>query len=274
MHRAPEERDDEREQNEARAEAVARNQAREAAVRDGADSDARIERTTGEHGRRCAHPAAGHDLGPRPGHVERALKQTLRIGAQLVADRGARHARRIDARAGTGTRDDLLPADPAGVVAVAIVEPRGRATRQLRARVDDLESRRVQTGLARREREHAPDRAQGEPPAAHRERQVLPDRSGELLRVDAGAVRVDGRLCLERRDLRHVEHIEDVDPPARRLDAAVAVDREVAERMRERRYREHERPERGREQQDPLHVRLPVGVSTGPGGCRRPARVG
>src|SRR5262249_5705077 len=62
------------------------------------------------------------------------------------------------------------------------------------------------------------------------------------------------RAGLERRDLRHVEHIEDVDARARDLDSAEAVDREVAERVRLRGDRREQRRREADDERDPLHA--------------------
>src|SRR5439155_14028478 len=80
-----------------------------------------------------------------------------------------------------------------------------------------------------------------------------------------GQARVGGdpsRVCagidaagLERGDLRHVEHVPDVEPWSGDLDAAEAVDREVTERMRRGLSREGERRNRKGEKREPLHRR-------------------
>ena len=58
---------------------------------------------------------------------------------------------------------------------------------------------------------------------------------------------------LERRNLRQVEHVDDVHARPRDLDPAEAVDREVAERMRRRSNGNDERCHRNEEEDEPLH---------------------
>src|SRR5439155_11602292 len=136
--------------DEARAEPVLRDQAGEAAVGDGPDADPRPECLPGEDFRRNAGPATGHDLGAGLGNAERALQEVLRIGTKLVADRLARHARRVETGIGARPNNDLLPADPLAEVRIAVVEPRRLAAPKRLALIDDLEPGRVQAGLARR----------------------------------------------------------------------------------------------------------------------------
>ena len=145
--------------------------------------------------------------------VEWALEQVLRVGAELVA-----RAMRVRAD------HDLLPPDPAGVVRVAVGD-RGRAVEQ-RPLQHDLQPCRVQAAGAEwvRERGAARDEAR----RATVDGQV---RAG----CDPACVRASVDLPgLEGRDLGHVQHVEDVEPVARDLDPAEAVDGEVAERVRER----------------------------------------
>src|SRR5262245_16471927 len=80
--------------------------------------------------------------------------------------------------------------------------------------------------------------------------------NGELRAVrDATGMRAWIDLTgLERRDLRQVEDVHDVDARPGQLDAAEPVDREVAERVRggDRRY--DQGGEHGEEEDDALHA--------------------
>ncbi len=67
-------------------------------------------------------------------------------------------------------------------------------------------------------------------------------------------VRIDA-TGLERRDLGQIQHVADVEPRARGLDPAEAVDREVAERVRRRERRERERRGRESKEHEPPHRR-------------------
>src|SRR2546429_207005 len=78
------------------------------------------------------------------------------------------------------------------------------------------------------------------------------------MRVRSDAPSVCARVYatgLEGGDLRHVEHIPDVEPRSGDLDPAEAVDREVPERVRRRLRRERERGDRDGEKREPLHRR-------------------
>src|SRR5204862_6212016 len=94
------------------------------------------------------------------------------------------------------------------------------------------ESGRAEAGLAGRKGEDVLHRRETDRRPADGGVDVTGERVGELGAVDGLTLRVDLRLGLEGRDLGHVEHVEDVETVARGLDPAVAVDREVAERVR------------------------------------------
>src|SRR5205823_9665252 len=130
---------DQRQEDEAGAESVLRDQAGEAAVGDGPDADARPERFPGEDVWRNAGTATEHHLGAGLGNAERALQEVLRIGTKLVADRLARHARRVETGIGARPNDDLLPADPLAEVRIAVVEPRWLVAPKRLALIHDLE---------------------------------------------------------------------------------------------------------------------------------------
>src|SRR5581483_11780063 len=110
-----------------------------------------------------ARARAGLEPEVRRRHVERALQEVLRVGEELVADRLPGRARRDEPCAGAGLDDDLLPADPAREVLVAVLDVRRAGDR--RRDEDRLEPRRVEPGLAGREREDVAQRAQRQPAA-------------------------------------------------------------------------------------------------------------
>ena len=83
------------------------------------------------------------------------------------------------------------------------------------------------------------ERAEARRPSVHGQTRPGGDPARIGTRVDAA-----GLLRLEGRDLGHVEDVTDVDPVARDLDPAEAVDREVAERVRGRARRGRERDQR------------------------------
>ena len=126
VRRAPEHRDQQREQHEPGAELLVSDQAREAAVR---DAVGRLERTAASQPRRRV--ARRRDRCRHRRDVQRAREQILRVRAQLVAA-----ALRVRAD------DDLPPAQTAGVVRVAVGDP--ARPRDPRSTEDDLEPRRAE----------------------------------------------------------------------------------------------------------------------------------
>ena len=223
---APEHRQQEREHDDPGAQVVADDQAREAAVRR-RDGHAGAQVGRGEKRGRGPGTTARYERGASLRHVERTLEQVLRVGTQLVAPADRRRRRRDDARAGVGGEHHLPPADPAGVVRVAKRQRERRRGGERRCLVERLEAERREPALARRERERVVERGQREPAAADREHESPPDPRGRLALV--GGQAPDLLPLLERRDLGHVEHVVDVDPVTRELDAAEAVHGEVAE---------------------------------------------
>ena len=157
--------------------------------------------------------------------VERALEHVLRVRAQLVA---AARGRRAD--------DDLLPADAVGVVRVAVGE-RGRA----------VEPRPRSTTSSRVVRRPP---APGGWASACRSGTSATGRPSTVrcaLRGDPARVRVGVDAAgLERRDLGHVEHVDDVERGPETSIAAEVVDREVAERVRRTRRPARAAPPRAR----------------------------
>ncbi len=229
MRRPPEHRDQQGEEDEAHAQPVARDQAREAAVGDRPHRDLLLQHVAGEKVRRCAGGRAGLDVGRGRDDVERALQEVLRVGEELGADRLRGRGRGRDACALSGLDHDLLPADPPGIVSVAV---RDRAlSAELRPCEDDLEPGRAQPGLAGWESEHVAERSERRAPAVDPQVEVPADRAGEPGGVGGLALRAELRPRLDGRDLRQVEHVEDVEAVARGLHPAVPVDREVAQRV-------------------------------------------
>src|SRR3954470_8522605 len=115
-------------------------------------------------------------------------------------------------------------------------------------------------------RERRRRRSQCRAPAVERELGPARDAARVRLRVDAAR--------LEGGDLRKVEDIDDVEAVTRDLDAAEAVDREVAERVSRRRDRDDERRERSQDDDQALHAYLLArgAHSTEKCGFRRSAR--
>src|ERR671926_51626 len=162
----------------------------------------------------CAAPqksgaATGLEPSVRGGDVEWALEEVLGVGAELVA------------RAGGGRADDdFLPPDAVAIVVVLVGNRDPRA--QSRPCEDHLQPGRVEAAGAHRmcqRRSHRPEPRQA---TVDRELRVLRDATRVGVRVDAAG--------LEGWDLGHVEDVADVQPRARDLDPAEAVDREVAQR--------------------------------------------
>ena len=154
-------------------------------------------------------------------------------GSKLAADALLRRRRRQDDRGAGRRHHHLLPPDPAGEGHVAV----GERARRVGARdplgaKDDLQAQRLQPAHAGRKGDRMLDRDHAQPLAVHHELELAGDPARRCRGVSLG--RTHCLALAEGRDLRHVEDVENVDPVARRLDAAVVVDREVAERMRVR----------------------------------------
>ena len=144
-----------------------------------------------------------------------------------MRDRARGRAGSVDVGTRAGLDDDLLPADAARVVAVAVHEP--AAVGEPRRGEQHLETGRAQARLPRREGEDVLHRSERDRAAAHRGLDALGQRTRQRSAVGGLTLGVHVRPRLEGRDLGHVEHVEDVEAVARGLDPAVAVDREVAE---------------------------------------------
>src|SRR5581483_1858927 len=189
-----------------------------------------------------------HHRQARRRDVERALQQVPGVGEELLADRARRNARPERACAAGRVDGDLLPADAAAVVGVAIGDPASAV--EVRPGEDDLEPRRAQPCLSRWEREPVADRDECRPSTVDGQPEARCDRASEPLRVRLAALGLDVGPGLERRDLRLVEHVEDVEAVARRLDPAVPVDREVADRVSQRIRGKRERAGRHRDEKE------------------------
>ena len=123
----------------------------------------------------------------------------------------------------------LTPADPARKRRVPECELGAVASRP----IDDVESERLQsTGAGSRDGSVLDD-SKRQAPAVERQDEVACEGGGI---VGAPELRAE----LVRRDLGDVERVSDVDVAAGDLDAGVAIDREVAERVCARGGRRHE----------------------------------
>src|SRR4051812_15481083 len=143
----------------------------------------------------------------------------------------------------------------AGFRGLRVVNGEGRCAAHTRAAHDHLEPQRVQAADAFRERERVPDGRERDWPAVDADVEPMREAPGVVLSVDALLLR------LERRDLRQVEDVADVEPVARDLDAREAVDREVAERVRLRGDRRKERQRKRGKENELLHRRLPLSAT-------------
>ena len=99
-----------------------------------------------------------------------------------------------------------------------------------RAPVDDVESDRLQTTGAGSRDGSVLDDSKGQAPAVERQDEIACE-GGRIVRAP------ELRAELVRRNLGDVERVPDVDVAAGDLDAGVAIDREVSERVRARRRR-------------------------------------
>src|SRR6266516_1986069 len=126
--------------------------------------------------------------------------------------------------------NDLLPADAVRVVGVAVRDL--AASAELRTTQDRLEAGRLQAARSGRMGQRPLDGDEAQAAAVHRQPGAACDATREARGVDDAG--------LEGRDLGEVEDVVDVNAWAYDLDAAEAVDREVAERVggRDRRQRE------------------------------------
>ena len=229
MRGAPEERGGERGEDHEQAQMRLADERGEAGVR---DPVRRLQAgSVRERGSDVGAGARG-ELSGRRCHIERALEHVLRVSPELVA--AARRAR---------PDHDLLPADPVGVVRVAVMEPCRPG--EPRPGQYHLDPRRPEPARARWVGERLPERDESCRPPRHRQVGV----GGDPPRVGPG---VDV-ACLEGRDLGHVQDVEHVNAVARDLDAAEPIDREVAEWVRGCRRRREQRGRHCEQKDEALH---------------------
>ena len=231
---APEGRDQQRDEDDAEPEIFAGDQA--------------LEPSRVPHGRRSAERGrltrarTEHNGRGRAFDVEGLREQISRVLAQLVARAARSDARGLDPRSTFRADDHLSPADARAEGRVAEAK---RAAAQCRF-VDGLEAQRLQPSGPRAE----PDRGVQEP----KRRALTVDLELQALRELLRIARPANALpLLEGGDLGEVEDLLDVDPVARDLDGAEAVDREVSEGVRERVRGTDERAQQGDEDDEPLH---------------------
>jgi hypothetical protein len=200
--------------------------------------------------RRRRAPEWGRDTWKRAGAERRrgggdpegVAEKVFWIGAERVGTARRGHARGLDSRTATGSNDDLAPAEARSEVRIPIGEARPGGRRL----VDGGEAQGLQPARAGAELALRLDEPKHCRPAVERELQSATDLGGE-----AGPAHT--LPLLERRDLREIEHVVDVDPVAGDLDRAVAVDGEVAKRVRGGRGGENRR-QRDQEEDEALHA--------------------
>ena len=100
--------------------------------------------------------------------------------------------------------DDLLPSDAPSIVVVVI--DNGALAIEKRTAEDDLQPRRPQAARAGRVRKRVRDRRQARGPPVDCQLGVPGDPRGVGPRIDSPG--------LERRDLRHIEDVQDVEARA------------------------------------------------------------
>ena len=190
-------------------------------------------------GRRLRRPCPGSRRSSPPSRRGGSGGRSLGIRAQLVGDVVLGGGGAGDARAARRPHHQLVPAEP-----VAVGRDAGRCTRRS-SPVDRARPRARGT----RRRSAAPRR----PPwpgrtsavwetgaTATRRPSTVSSISAARSRARGGGVGaqparvLDGRALAEGRDLGHVDHLAQVELAAAGLDAQVAVDREVAQRVRRR----------------------------------------
>ena len=239
VERAEPDREQQRERDDRDAEGRAVDQRREGASDHPGPGAGGIDRPRRHD---VARPRSERER--RAGDVQRALEEVRGIGVELVAHRAHGDGGAPDRLAVRSEGGDLPPADVVRVVVVRVRHaPRGRR----RAGELGVEPQDVQPSLSGMEPHRR--RAEGEFHRRPADRQMdlrhqvrgggTRPRLLLLLARHAVAVRVDPLLrLLIGRDLRHVDGVVDPDLVRDHGDAAVEVDREVAERMRRRRCRD------------------------------------
>ena len=191
---------------------------------------------------RAAGERARPELGIRSGDVQRLGEQVGRVGAELVADAGCRCVRGDDPRTALAADDELTPTDASRVVRVSEAE-RGSGSVGLE---DGFEPERGEAAGARPGVDARRENLQDSRPSVELEFEAARDLPRESGPANAVAL-------LVRRDLGQVEDVLHVDAVAGGLDRAVAVDREVPERMCLRRCGNGERGEQADEERETFH---------------------
>ena len=191
--------------------------------------------------------------------LRRAGEQIGRVVGQLVASVPVGDRRLDDRGIRSRHRDDLLPSGAIGKVRVAVVERRrGPEMSVERHPVADADLQRREPAGARREYDLSRGNLEREAMAVDLEREPFTER----LRF-AGGPGADARVIrlgddpglldlLEGGDLRHVDDVAELDAVRAQAESRVAVDAEVAERMRQAGARkDHEARERQADQPSP-----------------------
>ena len=191
---------------------------------------------------RAAGKGARPQLGICSGDVQRLGKQVGRIGAQLVAHARRRRVGGHDPCAALGADHDLAPTDSSREVGVFEADHRPAPV----SLEDGLEAKRGEAAGTGPGADSRRDGLQLRRPPVELELEAARD----LLR-EAGPA--SALAFLVRGNLGQVEDVLHVDAVAGSLDRAVAVDREVPERMRLRRCRNGERGEHADKERDAFH---------------------
>ena len=151
---------------------------------------------------------------------------------RVLAERVARTCRG-DGRGATRPPSRALRVTSRQPIGPETTCPGTRARRLPSRAIDDVESERLQaTGAGSRD-DPVLDDSKRHAPAVERQDEIASE-GGRIARAP------DLRAELIGRDLGDVERVPDVDVAAGDLDAGVAIDREVAERVRARRRRRRE----------------------------------
>src|SRR5919108_550150 len=174
---------------------------------------------------------------PRDPHVDRRRQKVVGVALERPADARRGHRRCRDRHPiGPGARD-LAPADPAPVIGVP---EQGRSGPGNGCAEGRLQPQHVEPCLPREEHHPALLEEERRPLAVDLERETLTDRLGTAGRPRRALVRLGGPVAvgvdlgafLERGDLGEVQDVPHLQHLRANQDAAVRVDREVAERMR------------------------------------------
>ena len=189
-------------------------------------------------------PDAGLVLDAGRGHVGRRSEQVLRVGAEDVADARSGDVRGNDPGAARGADDDLLPTKSS--LEVRVAKRKRSAFHAGGGREHRVEAQRVEPAVAGLLPHGVLEGDELHAPAVELDHQSLGYLPGE-------AGRPHRRLLLEGRNLGEVEGVAHVHALARERDLAVAVHREVPQRMREGGGRQGQRGDREHGDESLLH---------------------